>query len=199
MNDREYLGLSAAQWAGIGATAISLAPMCVKRFREWINAPSERKMLAAAVENVALGLKEITSAVKEMTQVQRDIADELSINEANVAMMLDASRTAIWFTNAEGECTRANKALCDLFGLSHEDMIGNQGRGWMRAVIPEHRDRVFREFKTALSTDVPYACHYAITKNGKLINVVANGEVIRARDGRVLAVRGTVEPLPIAA
>lgn len=197
MGDERQIADTATQEAikagvglGIGAAAAAFA-LCWKKIVRWWQQPT----LADALIKLSSVVENLDGTMKQVIVGLRDISDGLAVNESNVGLMLDASSVAMWFTNAAGECVKANRAMCEMFGLTHEQVVADHGRGWMRAVVPEHRERVWREFKSALASGVPYACHYSINTKTGLLNVIAKGEVIRSRDDRILTVRGTVEPL----
>ena len=48
-------------------------------------------------------------------------------------------RVAIYQTDAQGRCVYVNSALCDLFGLTEKEALGD---GWLSRIHPEDRDRV---------------------------------------------------------
>lgn len=198
MSDENHLAHTATDEAvrtgvGIGLGALVAAGVAMrKRIAAWWRRPT----LADALTKLSGVVEKLDGTMKSVITGLRDISDGLAVAEANVGLMLDASTAAVWFTNAQGECVRVNRALCDLFELTPEQALGEHGRGWLRAVVPEHRERVWREFKSAIANGIPYACHYSLQTSKGLVNVVATGEVIRSRDDRILTVRGTVEPLP---
>lgn len=179
---------------GVGALLAMLA-MGRRRIIAWWHKPT----LADALTKLGTVVEGLDKTMKQVISGLQNISDGLAVAEANVGLILDSSTVAMWWTNEHGHCIRANRALCEMFDMTEAEITNDHGMGWMRAIVPEHRERVWREFKSAISSGVPYACNYPIQTRSGLRNVVARGEVIRSRDDRILTIRGTVEPLLAAA
>lgn len=193
--------------------SLSFLLLLLKEPRTWLitwwRTPSERKMLAEAVQKLTTGLDVLTHTIEKRLGDLSDglgrNADAIELADANIKIMMDSSPVGMWWCDPEGKCYRVNEALCQLFGLRPEEMTGAEGLGWMQVIIPEHRQRVYREFEASRKTGVPYECEYTIEPptNRKWINVTARGEIIKGRGGKPLAIRGSVRPIethhPVAA
>ena len=101
-----------------------------------------------------------------------DILDaRVAHNECRTEVILDLSPHPIYECSPDdgGGCIFANEHLCDLFGLSEEDMLGN---GWIEGIEPEERERVYTIWTSAVEKKIPYECSYTIrnVKTGKRFN-----------------------------
>ena len=181
------------------AAVVGIVPKAWKKLREWWERPGERALIREAVDRLSATLNGLNEVIGGLAEEMRATSESLHMTNANVQILLDSDPTPRWWTDAEGRCTDANRALCKLFGLSREEMIGDEGHGWLRAVYGDHRADVVRKFKHAIAEDVPYTATYAITPRGRLETVVAEGETIRNSKGKVLSIAGTVRPIQAVA
>jgi PAS domain S-box-containing protein len=65
----------------------------------------------------------------------------------------------VFTARAEGYCYYFSKPWTDFTGLSLSE---NTGLGWINAIHPEHRARVFEAWRTAVKGDAPYELEYPI-------------------------------------
>lgn len=82
---------------------------------------------------------------------------------------------AIYRTNTHGLCTYANQALCDLFELPLEKILGV---GWTQRVYPEDRERVrnwiFGQRLYAVAPREYFTLEYRLQLEHRTICVSAN-------------------------
>jgi PAS domain S-box-containing protein len=69
------------------------------------------------------------------------------------------ARVAIYQTDAEGRCVYVNSALCDLFGLTEKEALGD---GWLSRIHPEDRDRVSAARQYAVTSIPVFHIEYRI-------------------------------------
>ena len=196
MNQTEQAVAEKVLGAGLAAGILALLPACWRRFRAWQARPSKTEMLTEAFNKLTKQMEQMCNVLSGLETSIRGVSDILTINESNTRLLLDNDTIARWETDTTGACVYANNALCRLFGMTHEQMLDQDGKGWLRAIIPDHRPRVWREFKESMTTGVPYSVHYAIAPDGTPKTMLAEGEPIHAADGRILRIRGTVRPMP---
>lgn len=93
-----------------------------------------------------------------------------------------------------GRCTWVNDALCELFGMSHEDMLGF---GWLRAVREDQREEVHSHWKTAVDNNIPYSWSYYVVnqKTGDSLEVRATANAICLSNGTIIQYHGSIIPL----
>lgn len=70
-------------------------------------------------------------------------------NQRQRLLMMD-SETAIFETDPQGQCTFANNAYLELVGRPFEEISGN---GWVVAINPKDREKVYEAWKDAISQD----------------------------------------------
>lgn len=193
---------------GFGALALgTLAALFRKRFMAWWNRGKVRdEHMLSSFNGLSAALTKLTDrlgSIEKTIAVQfnalatglSEVSDNFCISEANLRMVMNGSPLAMWECDASGHCKWANNSLAALFDLTIAEITASGGKGWLRRVIPGHQQRVWQEFQSAIAADTPYVSSYAINVGNKLINVVARGEILRSKDGRILTVRGTVEPV----
>lgn len=109
---------------------------------------------------------------------------------------MEQSTVAMYECNAgNGECTWTNEALCNIYGMTAEDMLGS---GWLRAVYPpESQSACWEHWQHCLTHNLPYVWIYTIehqrTRSRKRYRTRAH--IIRSRSGTPLVAQGIVEPL----
>jgi len=93
--------------------------------------------------------------------------------------------------NADGDCVWANKALCDMFGMSFTDMTGN---GWLSAICEPDRKRVWKDWLENIQLDIPYDSVYAVcnVESGEKYSCRAHAVAHRDIKGNILGYYGTV-------
>lgn len=198
MNDTQHEIATKTTIAVVGAIIVAVItgfpPWAWGKLKTWWKRPGERRLWREAVEKLTDGLSQMTTAVRALTHGLEETSDALHVTNANVAIILEEDRMARWWTDESGRCQKVNKALCALFGMSREDLLANDGFGWLGAIYEGHRQHTLDAFRHAVSTGIPYSCTYAITKEGKLHSMLAKGHAVKSPRGKVLIVAGTVEP-----
>lgn len=101
------------------------------------------------------------------------LVDRAAINQARLYAILDLMPTAIYECDLEGNCIHANKALCDLFGLNLEQMMGS---GWLAGIHPDDREKTYDRWLNAVLKKIPYEAGYRV-RNAKT-KIVVNAESI---------------------
>jgi PAS domain S-box-containing protein len=90
---------------------------------------------------------------EEALNQQLAIEAALSTSEARFRAMAESSPLGIYITNRSGDCLYTNPAYQRISGLSEQQA---RGTGWSRAIHPEDRDRVFREWYQAAERRIPF-------------------------------------------
>lgn len=94
----------------------------------------------------------------------------------------------------EGRYIWVNNALCELFGLSHEEMLGF---GWLVGVKESEREDVYNHWNIALTKKIPYSWTYTVVnqKSGKEVKCRAGATTIVLSNGKILEYCGFITPL----
>jgi PAS domain S-box-containing protein len=96
----------------------------------------------------------------------------------------------IFLTTAEGDCGFVNPRWLELAGLSAEEAAG---KGWARALHPQDRERVFREWYEAASTERAFESRYRFqTPEGRVSWLQGTAVPLRDDTGTVIGYLGTV-------
>jgi two-component system cell cycle sensor histidine kinase/response regulator CckA len=90
---------------------------------------------------------------EEALNQQLEIEAALSSSEARFHAMAESSPLGIYITNPSGDCLYTNPAYQRISGLNEQQA---RGTGWSRAIHPEDRDRVFREWYQAADRRIPF-------------------------------------------
>lgn len=136
-------------------------------------------------------------SLKDQVTSMRDDVKKL---KANVAVLRDGLRfslglqpTAVFESNESGRCTNASPALCEMFGMTHEEMLG---LGWLAAVdSAEERDRAWLNWRSAVDSGMPYKDRYLVHngKTGERFHVTARAVASKTDDGVIRYFFGCVE------
>ena len=146
-------------------------------------------------------LKELTpnggGSIKDAVTAMREDVKKL---KANVAVLRDGLRfslglqpTAVFETDETGRCTNASPALCDMFGMTHEEMLG---LGWLAAIhSAEERDRAWLNWRSAVESGVPYKDRYLVhnARTGERFYAASRAVASKTDDGVVRYFFGSVE------
>ncbi|MBF0383982.1 MAG: EAL domain-containing protein [Magnetococcales bacterium] len=85
----------------------------------------------------------------------------------------------IFKTDIDGICVYANPKWCEISGVSASDVIGT---GWVTAIHPEDRQRVFYDWSSSVKNLVPFISEFRFcTENGVVIWVL--GQAVEDKDG----------------
>ncbi|MBR8837097.1 MAG: PAS domain-containing protein [Stigonema ocellatum SAG 48.90 = DSM 106950] len=148
-------------------------------------------------------LKELATAVsialrqaKLYQQGQHELAErqqaeaELRESEQRYATLAQISPVGIFRTDAHGDCQYVNTRWCELAGLSIEEA---KGKGWIRAIHPDDRDRVVGEWYRAAALNLPFVSEYRFQTAGGVVSWLM-GQAIAEKDieGNVIGYVGTI-------
>jgi len=124
-------------------------------------------------------------------QINR-IDDCVTLAELRSKMIASSlSTTGAYECDANGACTWSNKALCDMFGLTPEETLGN---GWLSGVDESERIDVWKKWKESIELGVPYETEYTIFnhKTNNKVRVRTIAITHRSVSGKLLGYYGTV-------
>jgi len=146
-----------------------------------------------------LGLTELMNQFKPnggksvMDKLNR-IDLSVQIDSARIMAMMNHAAHPVFECNAEGKCILVNKAICDLFGLSPEEMLGT---GWLNGVSPEDRESTIDSWMSAIAKSIPYEHRYNVrnARTGVLTPVRAFSAAMKNVYGQIIGFHGTVQPI----
>lgn len=128
---------------------------------------------------------DIISIINQLAQGQ---------SECNIRHRLSESKlhTAIFVFNIEGKCTYVNDYVCEIWGLSHKEMLDT---GWLSSILEEERMEVYDTWIESVQKKVPYSTTYKIQnrRTGKIHSVRAHAWCISDLCGKTICYLGSVD------
>ncbi|WP_017302934.1 PAS domain S-box protein [Spirulina subsalsa] len=102
----------------------------------------------------------------------------LQESEQRYATLADIAPVGIFRNDLAGNCIYSNEYSLKIIGLSESEALG---KGWIRAMHPEDRDRVLQGWLNFIQQGEPFACEYRfLHPNGTIIWVY--GQAVPERD-----------------
>lgn len=155
------------------------------------------KDLLSKVETLQKGLDAITTELSPnggssfRDKVTR-IEESIDLLKARWRLSLTSSSIGQYECDAEGQCTYANRALCEMFGLDESQMMGN---GWLASIDHTDRARVWDDWVRDIAKDIPYEDRYTVVnaRTGERIPVKTIAVAHRSRVGKILGFYGRIE------
>lgn len=194
-----------------GATALA-GIVWRKKIVVWLTGYRERRRLLDMVPTIQTQLTAMQTQLDEIAkelkfnggQSTKDILtslhDLVELSEMRWQVQLQTTPTGVYECSPDGKCTRANPALCELFGLSESEMIGGDGNGWLRAVGRNQSEKmaVFHNWSESVRESVPYKDEYWIVPlEGEPVYCTTYAQALRSKkSGRILKFYGVVNPKP---
>lgn len=91
----------------------------------------------------------------------------------------------------KGACLWANKAVCDMFGLTLAEFVGN---GWLASICEEDRAEAWVNWLDAIKLDIPYESTYSVcnAKTGEKFFCQTHAVAHRDTTGHILGFYGTI-------
>ena len=120
-----------------------------------------------------------------------EITQAIQRNEIRYRTLFEESRDFVYISTAEGRFVDVNPAGIDLFGYSHEELIGLKLEQLYQN--PEDRQR----FKQRIEANGFVRNFYAqiIRKDGKVLDCVETSTIRRGEDGTIIGYQGTVRDI----
>lgn len=111
-------------------------------------------------------------------------------SEKRFATLVEQAPVGIFETDAQGECIFVNDGWQALAGLTAAE---SAGKGWIRAIHPEDRERVVADWYAAAQGQREFSSEYRFrTPNGKISWVMARAKPIQDGGGGVVRHLGTL-------
>ena len=129
---------------------------------------------------------------EEALKQQLTIEAALSSSEARFRAMAESSPLGIYITNPAGDCLYTNPAYQRISGLSEQQA---RGTGWSRAIHPDDRERVFREWYQAAERRIPFLSEHRFAHlDGKMVWTRVNASEITDQE-QLVGYVGLVEDI----
>ncbi len=133
------------------------------------------------------------------SKVARDVThrkqaeDALQASELRFRTLTAHAPVGIFLASREGNCLFVNKRWCEMAGMSPEEA---RGQGWSRAIHPDDRERVLREWTAATQAGREFTSEYRFqTPQGKVTWLHGNAVGLRGEAGPVSEYIGTLSDI----
>ncbi|HVL50441.1 MAG TPA: histidine kinase dimerization/phospho-acceptor domain-containing protein, partial [Actinomycetota bacterium] len=137
---------------------------------------TEAALLLAVSGTVAFSIQKLLGDLRRSEQKFRTIASGAPVG--------------VFITDAQGEPTYLNRRWQEIFDMSEAEAFN---QGWRSAIHPDEQQRVYDDWKAAVSAGVEYRGRFRIVdRRGGTRQVVATAAAIRDRAGEVLGSIGSV-------
>lgn len=141
----------------VGVLAVVLPAM------EWVRRKLVRayRLVKQALERIDRVYAELTpngggSIKDKINQLSRDVA----ILRSGLSFSLALNPHCIFEASPDGECTFANVALCELFGVSQAEIVG---RGWLSVLDgSDAREKAWHTWTSCVERRIPYMDRYQV-------------------------------------
>ncbi|MEB3827631.1 PAS domain S-box protein [Phormidium sp. CCY1219] len=148
---------------------------------------TERKRVELALQEAS---EELERRVEERTeQLQATIA-QLRESDRRYQTLTQVSPVGIYHADVSGNCLYVNQRWREIAGLSREESLGT---GWLSAIHPEDRDRVFAEWENARRENRRLSIEYRMVDPlGKITWVLSQAVAERNEMGEIRGYVGSI-------
>lgn len=185
INNWRDIGVFFAALWGVFLGAKKVYYNCFLPLKKWY-----KKMNDAAEQlqyNAGSSTKDM---VKKIMDEQRILIKKVDVVNNRQTAMIELNDIAFFENDATGKCVRANAALCNLFGVTQNKMLGY---GWLNYI--KHSETEREAFEQAIETDNEITRDYVILygdKHDREIPATYIAHIKRDENGNVINVTGKV-------
>jgi PAS domain S-box-containing protein len=130
-----------------------------------------------------------SKVARDMT-ARKEAEEALGASELRFRTLAAHAPVGIFTTGPDGNHTFVNACWCGLAGLSPAAALG---QGWARALHPEDRERILREWEAAVGAGGPFAAEYRFrTPQGKVTWLQGQAVGLGGDAGQVAGFIGTL-------
>lgn len=186
---------------GLATALIAIIKLYSILKRQYDKAKERSENLSKAIAHIdiiALNLQEVSKELKPNGGGSiKDQVKQIATDVKTICVERDAtfllSKEPMFKNDEHGYCILANNALCQLYGVSQEQLLG---LGWLNYISEEDKERIKEEWLNVIETGTEIASYYTI------INQVTDEEVpvkyrtiINKHNGRIISAIGNVEKI----
>lgn len=132
-------------------------------------------------------IKVVSKLAETLERIENTLAVIKSSNKAIIA----SSEIPYYETDALGHCLFVSKAWVELTGISPEEAMGN---GWINAVHPDDRDRVFKEWESSIKQDRDFSLEYRVGHGDKYLSITGRSSPVRNASKKTVGHIGILFP-----
>lgn len=109
---------------------------------------------------------------------------------ARLSALIDLASDGILIGDTNGHVTYANERACKLLGMSLSEILEN---GWLNAIHPEDKARVFKESRDYIDEGRTFDMNYKILhKNGDVITIHGRGRAVYDHKDEIIGYMGVI-------
>ncbi|WP_454801895.1 PAS domain-containing protein [Mucilaginibacter phyllosphaerae] len=149
---------------------------------------------AIPVHGTSMLIYDPNGNIQGRATISRDLRSEIAGKKALIDSehllqnITSASPTALWMADDKGMITYANKTWTDWTGQTNEQILG---KGWLKCIMPEDRERAAEKFMEDLEAQQPYEVDFRIRrKDGDIRWCIATGNPQYNHDGKFMGYIG---------
>jgi PAS domain S-box-containing protein len=156
---------------------------------------------ALHVDSAVSVMKDPSGAPNGLLAVVRDVTPQkhaeetLRISEARFRALASHAPVGIFMTDAGGDCVFVNDYWCAVAGLTPAQA---SGPGWTRALHPEDRERVAREWYAAVQARRPFSSEYRFLRpDGRVSWLQGSAVELRSESDELICHIGTLHDVTL--
>ncbi|MCB1177469.1 MAG: PAS domain S-box protein, partial [Leptospiraceae bacterium] len=121
---------------------------------------------------------------------QKEVEESLFKSEKLYRVTTEISPVGIFRTNNKGECVFVNSKWLEFSGLQYSEALGS---GWVKALHPEDKDRIFSEWMNAVNElEKFYSELRFVTPEGKIYWLLAEAREEKNEKGDIVGFVGSI-------
>ncbi len=134
----------------------------------------------------------IPSDIRELRQTMSHVRDMILLLNSRSLFTLDSADLGLFECDPRGQCTFANKALAEIFGLPQNIL---SGQGWLQAISEDERYQVHEAWSRFVKDGIPFDTTFVVHNRpeGKRYRCLATGVTHKGPNEVVLGYLGVVQ------
>lgn len=190
----------------IGGGAVATALLAIHKTWQsiidpWCKKRREKKTnLDNAISHIEVMAKKLDEVSKELQpngggsikdQVKQ-IATDVKVMRIERDATFYLSKEPMIKTDGEGHCISANYAICSIFGIQQNEMLG---LGWLNSIQESDRARVREEWENIIESGNELSTYFAVKNptTDELIHLKYKAIINRDSKDHIVSIIGTVE------
>jgi len=102
----------------------------------------------------------------------------------------DLAPVGIYQSDADGNCLYVNDGWCAIADMTPEQAYG---KGWLQAIHPDDRDRVWQSWQASITQHSPFTCEYRLLHHdGEVVWVIGRANVQFDATGKPTSLTGSI-------
>ena len=144
-------------------------------------------MAVVGMDKMAATLNTLLGAVEGLADGQREFMELRRIQASQ-------DKTAYYRCRPDGRAYEVSQPLCELFGLTADEMLANDGAGWVSAI--EHPTEAWQHWVASINSNLPYEDSYTIINRSvsppRRTRVTTRAWAVRGVNGNIRNFYGVV-------